>query len=55
MCLVPAFLGEIIGVVTKLALEDEMNRLCVFAGIAELIALATKRLALRKIKLWKLE
>lgn len=26
-----------------------MNRLCVFAGTAELITLATKRLALRKI------
>lgn len=36
-------MGKRVGVVTKLALENEMNRLSVFAGTAEVITLATKR------------
>lgn len=47
-------MGKIIVVLTELDLENEMNRLSVFTGTAEVITLATKRLALGKNLSFKL-
>lgn len=53
ICLVHASLGKTVGVVTKLALENKMNRLSVFAGTAKVITLATKEVSCKEESLFQ--